>query len=166
MSNAKLKIETQGEFTPGDDFVLFYANEVTNIDTISWDFADLSKFDISGLNKSGGYRLTYVGDGQGSVPTDCNGDGIADLTCGLDGDLNMDGYVNFSDFQTLSANFGQEVLSYRDGDIDGSGMVDFKDFLTLSANFGASSVSSVSAVPEPSAFCLLGLAGAALGTRP
>ena len=36
----------------------------------------------------------------------------------------------------LSGNFGNGVSNYEDGDVDCNGAVEFADFLTLSANFG------------------------------
>ena len=54
----------------------------------------------------------------------------------LQGDIDGDGSVGFSDFLVLSANFGQTVDVGTGGDIDGDGNVAFSDFLVLSANFG------------------------------
>ena len=108
----------------------------------------------------------------GDLPGDCNGDGVidaADLACvgdiaerdivlqalnTLPGDLNGNGDVAFADFLVLSANFGQEGLSYVDGNVDLEGAVAFADFLILSANFGQSAAATA-AVPEPSAGGLL-----------
>ncbi len=63
------------------------------------------------------------------------------------GDADLDGNVQFSDFLSLSANFGQEA-GWAGGDFDGDGSVQFSDFLTLSANFGSATAASQS-VPEP-----------------
>lgn len=159
LNNAKLKVELQGEFTVGDDFVLFFADEVLNIDTISWDFPDQGLFDLTGLTPEGGFRITYVGEtAAAALATDCNGDGIADLACGLEADFDGSGLVDFSDFLILSGNYGQEVISYSDGDVDGNGVVDFGDFLVLSGNFG-SSVAGTAAVPEPSSMLMLSVLG-------
>ena len=58
----------------------------------------------------------------------------------LAGDTNGDGEVDFADFLTLSANFGQQVDdAFASGDFDGDDLVSFADFLALSANFGKSS---------------------------
>lgn len=66
------------------------------------------------------------------------------------GDFDGDGTVAFSDFLTLSTNFGSETDSYADGDANCDGSVSFADFLTLSDNFGESlAASSTQAVPEP-----------------
>lgn len=88
---------------------------------------------------------------------DCNGDAVvdaSDLDCvanigerdivleTLDtvaGDLDGDGEVSFTDFLTLSRNFGQQLTSYSSGNIDMEGGIDFSDFLALSRNFGQTS---------------------------
>ena len=64
------------------------------------------------------------------------------------GDLNGDGEVNFTDFLTLSSNFGTDVVSHEQGDIDCNGTVEFADFLLLSSNFG-SVVNRAATAPEP-----------------
>jgi hypothetical protein len=50
------------------------------------------------------------------------------------GDTNADGDVDFADFVTLSAHFGQ-AGTRRGGDFDGNGLVDFADFVLLAENF-------------------------------
>ena len=101
------------------------------------------------------------------VSFDVNADGIVDLADHQHwvesedyantffGDANLDGTVDFPDFLTLSAGFGQSG-GWGQGDFDGNGEVEFPDFLALSKNFGKSSAAAVS-VPEPSSLCLLGL---------
>jgi hypothetical protein len=61
-------------------------------------------------------------------------------------DIDFDGGVGFSDFLTLSRNFGSEG-NYSDGDIACDGVVSFTDFLTLAAEFG--STAAAASVPEP-----------------
>lgn len=106
---------------------------------------------------------------------DCNEDGdvnAADLGCVATveqrnqvlatlntqpGDLDGDGQVNFSDFLTLSANFGDPTMAaYTDGDVDLSGVVAFPDFLLLAENYTQVSASNQSAVPEPSGGIMAG----------
>lgn len=53
----------------------------------------------------------------------------------LEGDVNLDCKVDFSDFLLLSANFGK-AGGWASGDTNGNGDVDFGDFLKLSAAFG------------------------------
>lgn len=70
----------------------------------------------------------------------------------LPGDLDGNGMVDFTDFLTLSQNFGLETTNTFDGDIDQNGIVDFEDFVTLSGNFGQSigpPPNAIAMVPEP-----------------
>ena len=56
------------------------------------------------------------------------------------GDTNGDRQVDFADFLTLSANFGNEVdEAFADGDFDNDNLVTFADFLVLSGNFDKTS---------------------------
>lgn len=81
------------------------------------------------------------GDGGGPVdPPACNPN--------TQGDLDGNGTVEFADFLTLSANFGN-AGTHSDGDIDCNGTVEFADFLTLSANFGNTVGAGAASVPEP-----------------
>lgn len=87
----------------------------------------------------------------------------------LTGDTDGDGSVTFDDFLVLALNYGQEA-DWVGGDFDDNLVVDFPDFLALSANFGAEAASArlISAVPEPSAWCLSALgyvAGLAMRRR-
>ncbi len=52
------------------------------------------------------------------------------------GDLDLNGRVEFADFLRLGVSFGNDDASWAEGDLDGDTTVDFMDFLTLSANFG------------------------------
>lgn len=51
------------------------------------------------------------------------------------GDTNLDGVVDYSDFESLASRFGHRGVSWADGDFDGDGDVDFDDFNRLSSNF-------------------------------
>ena len=59
------------------------------------------------------------------------------LSCetSLCGDANLDGKVDFVDFLTLSANFGDQG-EWSQGDFNSDGRVAFDDFLQLSSNYG------------------------------
>ena len=111
-----------------------------------------------------------------SLTGDCNGDGVVDIqdvACAclstefaledilaatglVQGDVDGDGSVAFSDFLVLSTNFGQEG-GYTDGDLNCDGNVAFSDFLLLSGNFGIEATSVAVSVPEPSPQVLLGV---------
>ena len=81
----------------------------------------------------------------------------------LPGDADTNGQVEFSDFLTLSENFGSTPATWSEGDFDCNGEVGFTDFLLLAENFGLSGASSsTSAVPEPTGFVGFGLALAVL----
>ncbi len=72
----------------------------------------------------------------------------------LNGDLDLNGTVAFSDFLNLSANFGLEA-EWSGGDLDIDGTVGFADFLMLSENFGQSGgAGALASVPEPATGCM------------
>jgi hypothetical protein len=54
------------------------------------------------------------------------------------GDANLDGVVNFSDFQLLSASFNQSGTNWDQGNFNDGTKTNFADFQLLSANFGSS----------------------------
>ena len=60
---------------------------------------------------------------------------IRDVLASSRGDADLSGSVNFADFLTLSANFGNAGV-WAEGDFSGDGIVAFDDFLLLSGNFG------------------------------
>lgn len=71
----------------------------------------------------------------------------------LNGDVDLNGSVEFADFLVLSDNFGM-VAVWSGGDLTGTGNVEFADFLVLSDNFGKTSA-TLSSVPEPNAAVLV-----------
>ena len=138
-------------FTPGSD------------QDLTFEFGTVDGRVNVGTVEYGTLEVAVAGD-------DCNGDGtvdVLDADCTADiesfltangliaGDLDGNGSVEFADFLRLSGNFGQSA-TYTQGDIDKNGTVEFGDFLTLSTNFGQTS--ETSAVPEPTALWMLGLA--------
>jgi|GEM_PF-3444374 len=66
----------------------------------------------------------------------------------LTGDIDGNGEVGFTDFLSLSANFGNPG-KFEQGDLDCDGAVDFPDFLILSRNFGNTSPAETANAPEP-----------------
>jgi hypothetical protein len=56
----------------------------------------------------------------------------------LQGDVNLDGAVNGSDFAILAGNFGKTGMSHAQGDLNGDGSVNGSDFALLAGSFGKS----------------------------
>jgi hypothetical protein len=82
----------------------------------------------------------------------------------LPGDADLNGTVNFADFQALQNNFGQSGKGWQQGDFNGDSSVNFADFQMLQNKFGQSGgggggslAANVTAVPEPSTVALLGV---------
>lgn len=87
----------------------------------------------------GNNRVLFVAASNGSPTTAWAVEFKTDVdsqSTTLQGDLNGDETIDFSDFLLLSRFYGQEVDEQQPADIDRSGTVDFSDFLLLSANFG------------------------------
>lgn len=85
---------------------------------------------------------------------------------GLDGDANLDGYVDDADFQTLRRNFHTGTV-WTEGDFNLDGIVNFTDFQILERNFGKNDFGIASesmtapalvGVPEPGVSMLAGAA--------
>jgi hypothetical protein len=83
---------------------------------------------------------------------------------GLEGDVDLDGRVDQSDLDVLTASLTSSdptVRTWLDGDSDGDGDVDFRDFVRLSNRFGTTAVYTgqpavPEVVPEPAVLALLG----------
>lgn len=101
---------------------------------------DGANFDVSGSDAAGGINAAFTV----ALATP------AEAVATVQGDINRDGEVNFSDFLILSRNFGSEVTQGIDpqsvGDLDGDGQVLFFDFLVLSRAFGVAPPPPVIAV--------------------
>lgn len=80
------------------------------------------------------------------------------------GDANLDGRVDFADFQRLERGFGRAGQSWSGGDFDYDGVVGRSDFMLLYANYhrgldgaGAAAVEVMAAsVPEPAGAAVVG----------
>ena len=151
------------QLTEGDQWVLFAADSVIGLDAAT--ITAPSGMDIGALVAGTSNRITF---GASTPPVveppvveppivepPVVEPPIVDPPAGLPADFDGDGNVGFSDFLTLSANFGQPGMSV-DGDSDGDGLVGFSDFLTLSSTFGQSGI-AVAAVPEPAGLTLSAL---------
>jgi hypothetical protein len=79
------------------------------------------------------YALGYA-DGKDGVVSGL-ASGQIEVKYTLSGDANLDGLVNGSDFNILSANFNQSITGWDQGDFNYDGLVNASDFNDLSANF-------------------------------
>lgn len=147
--------------TVGDGLQDLLLEPVANFSTTISRF-ELTNVDAGALVDIG---WSILEEEQGD-PLDLNGDGNVnpadvDLACSagnelqpyfsalasLQGDVDFNSNVGFSDFLTLSRNFGL-AANYSSGDINCDASVGFDDFLILSSVFGESH--SIAPVPEPS----------------
>ena len=113
---------------------------------------------LPGLNTGDADLLSQaIRDGSTDPTWDVNGDkkiNVADLDYWVYfsghnwGDANLDGQVDFVDFQQLSRNFGAQQATWSDGDFNADGQVTFDDFLRFSASFSVTA-DNVQSVPEP-----------------
>jgi hypothetical protein len=77
------------------------------------------------------------------------------VTPGVDGDTNVDGKVNITDLDSLTANWGLATGAvWIQGDFNGDGAVNISDLDALAGNWGFGTT-----VPEPGTFVLLALGG-------
>jgi hypothetical protein len=102
---------------------------------------------------------------------------LARAQAAFEGDANLDGLVNGSDFSILATNFDKAVAGWNQGDFNYDGAANGSDFAALAANFneGAnqsaiigglnSNDSSPAAIPEPASASLLAIASLKLLTR-
>jgi len=105
----------------------------TGYDSGGWDgpgiISSTARFPTNGLV----YALGYA-DGKDGVVSGLTS-GQIEVKYTLLGDANLDGLVNGSDFNLLSANFNQSITGWDQGDFNYDGRVNIADFNKLSANF-------------------------------
>ena len=85
----------------------------------------------------------------------------------LAGDYNGDSIVDAADYIVWRSTEGQSVAASTGADGNGDGVIDDSDFDVWRTHFGqiasaSGAALSASTVPEPAAFCLLGLASLAI----
>jgi hypothetical protein len=70
----------------------------------------------------------------------------------IDGDVDLDGCVDFADFQILQTNFSPGTFGKlrTEGDLNGDGQVNFADFQILQVHFGDK------LIPEPASLLVWG----------
>lgn len=141
-NGATIDVVADGDISALGDLQLFIADSISGELTLNLPEGVAGTFNAE-------TGVLTLGEGGGG------GDGGGDA---LVGDIDGDGEVAFGDFLILSGAFGNSVDPGTGADLDGSGEIDFGDFLLLSGNFGATAAAA-SAVPEPSALALLGVAG-------
>ena len=75
----------------------------------------------------------------------------------INGDANLNGAVDTSDFTRLANHFGQSAAGWSDGDFNRDGVVNVLDLNALATHFGQTMTSAAlgSLVPEPASISLL-----------
>jgi hypothetical protein len=134
-----------------------------------------NKIQLSGAYGGNG-RLSQINGGTAGGPyTTGNFDTFGGATYSFTqnargGDSDLNGTVNFSDFQSaVLLNYNQAGKTWQHGDFDGNGTVNFADFQILLTQYnsvytvgittpGSGSGLGSSSVPEPASIALLGLA--------
>jgi T5SS/PEP-CTERM-associated repeat protein len=124
----------------GQQFIILTASSITG---------QFDQIDGVILDPSTGLALVYEPNGL-------------KLISATPGDANLDGKVNFVDFQQLELHFGQKAATWTDSDFTGDRIVGPEDFLYLYNNFKnptpaefAALESFASSVPEPAASTLI-----------
>ena len=116
-----------------------------------------------------GYAVGYA-DGADGVVSGLSS-GQEKIMATLPGDANLEGKVNFTDFQILLANYGKNNASWDQGDFNYDGTVNFTDFQMLLANYGKSLSSSstvavaTAATPEPATIMVFAIGAVAFLAR-
>ena len=177
-----IPIPPGGISAPADPFTFLLANNEGQI--TAGNLAGMSTIPHTGLSMDAGYDLPSAlaagidpcddlvvayGDGPNTLefplgpPRPPEPPRPPSVFCTIPGDVDFDGSVTFTDFLTLSDNFGMTDAVWPDGDFDWDRTVGFTDFLFLSENFEQSLPAT--SVPEPRSECLAFVAFVALLSR-
>jgi hypothetical protein len=84
------------------------------------------------------YGVGYADASDIAVAADHFTPGTVVIEPAIVGDANLDGAVNFSDFQLLAASFNQPNTSWDQGNFNYGAKTNFTDFQLLAANFNDS----------------------------
>jgi hypothetical protein len=84
------------------------------------------------------YAVAYADAGDAAVRNDGFASGTVVIEPAIVGDANLDGKVNFTDFQLFSANFNGINTSWDQGNFNYGPKTNFTDFQLLAANFNDS----------------------------
>jgi hypothetical protein len=108
----------------------------------AWNGIGIVSSKVASVNATLGnphaYAVAYADASDAAVAVDHFTPGTVVIEPAIVGDANLDGKVNFSDFQLLAANFNQLNTSWDQGDFNYGGITNFTDFQLLAANFNDS----------------------------
>ena len=131
-----------------------------NSDTLC-DDVDIDLLAAAVRNGTSDSKFNVDGLGDPNIPDDADFDYyITDdsmLSTGF-GDADLNQQVNFTDFVSLSTNFGSTGAGWAQGNFNLDDTTNFMDFVALANNSGSDLSSGVSAqetVPEPASLVLL-----------
>ncbi|HEX3357359.1 MAG TPA: autotransporter-associated beta strand repeat-containing protein, partial [Tepidisphaeraceae bacterium] len=149
------------DYTPGN-------SPATNVQQMVQSGAITSSLGDS-THHVGFAESSTIGVGTGFGGATLDGTSIA-MRLTVDGDANLDGTVNISDFNQLAANFGGTGQIWGGGDFNNDGVVNLLDLNALATEFGQTAPAPLpslgSLVPEPaSGAMLIGLMFAARRRR-
>jgi hypothetical protein len=108
----------------------------------SWNGVGIDSSKVASVNALLGnthaYAVAYADASDPAVAADHLTPGTVVIEPAIVGDANLDGKVNFADFQLLSASFNQPNTSWDQGNFNYGAKTNFADFQLLAANFNDS----------------------------
>jgi hypothetical protein len=161
----------------------------------AWNGVGIVSSEVASVNAAHSnphlYGVGYADASDVAVAVDHFSPGTVVIEPAIVGDANLDGVVNFSDFQLLAASFNQANTSWDQGNFNYGAKTDFTDFQLLAANFNDSTSLDAAEfdamdqfakgfgdsllansngvgfaiVPEPGAMGMLGVAGLGILSR-
>jgi hypothetical protein len=107
-----------------------------------WNGPGIISSEVASVNAALGnphaYAIGYADASDPAVAADHFTPGTVVIEPAIVGDANLDGKVNFADFQLLSASFNQPNTSWDQGNFNYGAKTNFADFQLLAANFNDS----------------------------